>query len=150
MSSQEGKSLQRQSSDFISLQLSGKKALWLSVGGAWTGLDVGGHDPMERLLGLPQIPASQDNLLTDLIIPRLPFGTNNSITHLRRIAMGGGVPWDILDAAFRMLQGLGRLVRRKGLPQNRRIWILDGRLDEPLAKQKLALFWSAIESKIYK
>lgn len=150
VSSQEGKSLQRQSSDFISLQLSGKKALWLSVGGAWTGLDVGGHDPMERLLGLPQIPASQDNLLTDLIIPRLPFGTNNSITHLRRIAMGGGVPWDILDAAFRMLQGLGRLVRRKGLPQNRRIWILDGRLDEPLAKQKLALFWSAIESKIYK
>jgi Rad3-related DNA helicase len=57
------------------------------------------------------------------------------------------VPWDALDAAFRFLQGLGRLVRRKNLPAHRRIWVLDGRLAEPSARQTLSLFWSAIEKK---
>jgi CRISPR type IV-associated DEAD/DEAH-box helicase Csf4 len=141
----EGRSMQRQSEEFLGHAVAGRKAIWLAVGGAWTGLDIGGHEPLERLLGVPQIPASEDNALTDLVIPRLPFGTNNSITHLRRMAMSSNsVPWDMLDAAFRMLQGLGRLVRRKGLPVNRRIWVLDGRLDDTTASQRLALFWSAI------
>lgn len=141
---QEGKSLQRQAQAFLQLHLAGTKPLWLAVGGAWTGLDIGGHDPMQRLLALASIPAEQDNVLTDLVIPRLPFGTNQTITHLRRKTMNSSMPWDLLDAAFRFLQGMGRLVRRKGLPHNRKIWILDGRLDEPTAKQNLSLFWAAI------
>ena len=144
---QEGLSLQRQSEQFLTVNLAGSKPIWLAVGSAWTGLDIGGHEPMERLLGRSKIPAEHDNVLTDLVIPRLPFGTNQSITHLKRRSMNPSMPWDLLDAAFRYLQGLGRLVRRKGLPKNRRIWVLDGRMDEPMAKQRLALFWSALHPK---
>lgn len=101
----EGFSLQRQSERFLQLTVEGKRPLWLAVGSAWTGLDIGGHEPLERLLGSPQIPAAQDNVLTDLVIPRLPFGTNQSITHLRRKSLNPGMPWDLLDSAFRYLQG---------------------------------------------
>ena len=140
----EGLSMQRQSEDFLQLSLAGKKPLWLAVGSALTGLDIGGHEPVQRLLEVPQIPAGEDNILTDLVIPRLPFGTSQSITHLKRKSINQGMPWDLLDAAFRYLQGFGRLVGRRGLPKSRRICVLDGRLDEPMAKQRLALFWAAI------
>jgi CRISPR type IV-associated DEAD/DEAH-box helicase Csf4 len=142
---QEGKPLQSQAKDFLQLSALGKKPLWLAVGGAWTGLDIGGHEPLTRLLNLEQIPAQDDVILTDLVIPRMPFGTNNSITHLRRVAQSGSRLWDILDAAFVFKQGLGRLVRRKGLPKNRRIWVLDGRLRAPNARQNYAPFWAACE-----
>lgn len=144
VTAQEGVSIAKQSTAFLSISSRGLKPLWLAVGGAWTGLDIGGHEPFKRLLGLPMLPADIDQVLTDLVVPRLPFGTNNSITHMRRIAMRPAMPWDMLDAAFRFRQALGRIVRRMGLSTNRRIFILDGRLAEPGAKGRLAIFWNVI------
>ncbi|QMI49809.1 type IV CRISPR-associated DEAD/DEAH-box helicase Csf4 [Burkholderia sp. MBR-1] len=136
----ENRPLQRQVADFLELRRAGVRPLWLAVGGAWTGVDVGGHDPWARLFEGECIPAADDNVLTDLIIPRLPFGTNQSITHLWRSQNRAGVPWDLLEAAFRFKQGLGRLVRRGGLPANRRIFVLDGRLEDADAGSAYALF----------
>lgn len=140
----EGSSVSLQAKEFLQMRQDGLKPIWLALGSAWTGLDVGGHEPMEALLGLPALLPQEDQVLTDLVVPRLPFGNNNSITHLRRIMMSPSVPWDMLDAAFRFRQALGRLVRRKGLTRNRRIWVLDGRLARPDAKASLAVFWAPI------
>ncbi|RQZ31658.1 hypothetical protein DIE14_01735 [Burkholderia sp. Bp9017] len=136
--------LRRQAEDFLKLRKAGVRPLWLAVGGAWTGLDIGGHDPWARLFDGGSIAADQDNVLTDLVIPRLPFGTNQSITHLWRAQNRPGIPWDLLEAAFRFKQGLGRLVRRAGLPQNRRIFVLDGRLEDAGADSAYALFRQAM------
>ncbi len=38
-----------------------------------------------------------------------------------------GFEQELLDAAFTLRQGLGRLIRREGL-RDRRIWFLDGRI----------------------
>lgn len=141
----EGAPLQRQAKQFLLQSVDGKRPLWLALGGAWTGLDIGGHDPMHNLLGRAPISADQDNILTDLVIPRLPFGVNNSLTHMFRIRNRGSIPWDLLDAAFRFRQGLGRLVRQQGLPHNRRIWVLDGRLTEPSARSRLAMFRTTLD-----
>lgn len=140
----EGKGVALQARSFLEHSDAGRKPIWLAVGGAWTGLDIGGHEPRQALLGKDPIPAADDVVLTDLVIPRLPFGTNNSITHLRRILSKPSIPWDLLDAGFRFRQALGRLVRRQGLPPNRRIWILDGRLDDPESKSTLAVFWAPL------
>lgn len=140
----EGQSVTEQTKDFLMQSDQGSKPIWLAVGGAWTGLDVGGHEPRQGLLGKTPLPPEKDNVLTDLVIPRLPFGTNNSITHLRRILTKPSVPWDMLDAGFRFRQALGRLIRRKGLPRNRRIWVLDGRLAESDAKARMAIFWAPL------
>lgn len=123
-------SLATQRTRFLSLANAGKKPLWLAVGNAWTGLDVGGHKSWAELFG-EEIPASEDNVLTTLIIPRLPFGTNRTVTHLARIERRKKGNWEVMETFFRTKQGIGRLVRREGLPANRRIYILDGRLNDP-------------------
>ena len=115
---------------FLTHVRNGKKPLWLAVGGAWTGLDVGGHKPWAELFN-DELPAEQDNVLTTLIIPRLPFGTNKTITHMTRLERNATVPWEVLDVFFRTKQAIGRLVRRGHLPANRRIYILDGRINDP-------------------
>lgn len=116
--------------EFLRLRHAGKKALWLATGSAWTGLDVGGHQPWEEQFGKALSPAD-DNVLTDLVVPRIPYGTNKSITHASRIDRNPGVPWEMLDAMFTLRQAIGRLVRRSGdLPDNRRIFLLDGRLND--------------------
>lgn len=115
---------------FLTLSHQGHKPVWIATGSAWTGLDVGGHAPWATLFG-KELPAAEDNVLTDLVIPRIPFGTNKSLTHISRMERNRLVPWDMLDAIFRMKQGMGRLVRRGGLPANRRIFILDGRINDP-------------------
>lgn len=112
------------------------RPLWIAVGSAWTGINVGGHNH--------GIPACEDNMLTDLVIPRLPFGTNRSMTHQYRMSHEPGVPWDILDATFRTKQALGRLVRRAGLPNNRRLFVLDGRLADPEFERYLSLIRSSV------
>jgi CRISPR type IV-associated DEAD/DEAH-box helicase Csf4 len=122
--------LASQSERFLKLAHAGHKPVWIATGGAWTGLDIGGHDPYARLFG-EQIAANLDNILTDLIIPRIPFGTNQSITHAFRLKNNPGIPWEMLHATFLTKQGIGRLIRRDGLPANRRIWLLDGRLNDP-------------------
>ena len=109
---------------FVEMRQSGNKALWVGVGAAWTGVDVNGAD-----FGIED--PSEDNLLTDLVIGRLPFGVNRSMTHKTRVERNTSVPWELLETAMRFKQGIGRLVRRPGLARNRRIFVLDGRLNDP-------------------
>lgn len=115
--------LAEQRQRFMASAGTGNRPVWLALGAAWTGLDVNGAD-----IG---IPADADNLLTDLVIPRIPFSLNRSMTHHYRTATNDKVPWELLDTAMRLKQGLGRLVRREGLPGNRRIHVLDGRVNDP-------------------
>lgn len=117
---------------FVTYRLAGHKAIWFAVGAAWTGVDINGAN-----YGL--VEPSEDNLLTDLIIPRLPFGLNRSMTHRTRLDRNDGVSWELFETAMRFKQGLGRLVRRFGLPKNRRIYVLDGRCNDPVFENYFAL-----------
>lgn len=122
----DGKStFSQQRTAFMEEAKKGNKPIWLAVGGAWTGLDINGKD-----VGIDD--ALEDNILTDLVIPRIPFGLNKTITHemRRRNAYYGSI-YEVLDTAMRFKQGLGRLVRREGLPHNRNIWFLDSRISDP-------------------
>lgn len=125
-------SLHTQMDRFMALRQKGEKAVWIGVGGAWTGTDINGAH-----LGIEN--PEEDNILTDLVIPRLPFGLNKSMTHKSRIDADPGVPWELLDTAMRFKQGIGRLVRRPGLPKNRRIFVLDGRYNDPQFKDYLSI-----------
>ena len=124
-------SLAEQCIAFLKLATGGHRPVWFAVGSAWTGLDIGGHEPLKNILSIAPIPAAEDNILTDLLIPRLPFGINKSVTHEYRIKTTPQVPWEVLDMTFRLKQGIGRIVRREGLPPNRRIFLLDGRIYQP-------------------
>lgn len=132
-------SMRTQTQMFLRLSHSGLKPLWLAVGSAWTGVDIGGHEPWADLFGMP-IKAVDDNVLTDLVIPRLPYGTNQSLSHLLRMRTSPSMPWDLLDASLRLKQALGRLVRRADLPKNRRIFLLDARVTDPTMTGRLVPF----------
>ena len=132
-------SMRTQTQMFLRLSHSGLKPVWLAVGSAWTGLDVGGHDPWAELFGA-SIKAQVDVVLTDLVIPRLPYGTNQSLSHLLRIRTSPAMPWDMLDASLRLKQAIGRLVRRADLPNNRRIFLLDSRVTDPSMEGRLIPF----------
>ena len=132
-----------QAAEFMMHSHAGKKPLWLGVGSAWTGVDIGGHSPWQQLFGEP-LSAEMDNVLTDLVVPRLPFRTNQSLSHLWRMRNNPNVPWDLLDASLRFKQALGRLVRRDGLPSNRRIYILDARMGDSAQKGRLIPFVKAL------
>jgi CRISPR type IV-associated DEAD/DEAH-box helicase Csf4 len=47
---------------FLHLAFQGKKAIWLALGNAWTGINLSGGDPMKELYGA-EIPANEDNVL---------------------------------------------------------------------------------------
>lgn len=98
------------------IQAAGHPILF-ALGGAWTGLDL-----VDRNAKDPK----QDNLLTDLVIARLPIGLNQSNTMKTRTEYMGVTPI-VHEALLTLKQGLGRLIRRNGV-QNRRLWILDGRI----------------------
>ena len=103
----------------------GEKPIWIATGAAWTGLDLSDKT-------VPDERAHEDMLLTDLIIPNLPFGLDRGTTHMARMnRIGFGA--EVVGVQRRLRQGLGRLVRREGV-KNRRIWILDGRLQHPAAQ----------------
>jgi CRISPR type IV-associated DEAD/DEAH-box helicase Csf4 len=140
VANEDGLTLQEQKNKFLYLSGKGVKPLWLAVGGAWTGLDVGGHS-----FEIP-IPAKDDNVLTTLVIPRLPFGSNRTITHQYRMMKNPEIPWEMLEMAFRFKQGLGRPIRRDGLPANRRFYILDGRLNDPSFSKSLVNVMRTIEA----
>ena len=107
----------------------GERPVWLATGAAWTGLDLSDA-------AVPDERAADDLLLTDLVIPNLPFGLDRTTTHIARIGrIGFGA--EIIGVQRRLRQGLGRLIRREGL-QKRRIWILDGRLRHPASQQYTA------------
>jgi ATP-dependent DNA helicase DinG len=98
----------------------GERAVWLGVGAAWTGVD----------LSNASVPAKDDLVLTDLIIPRVPMGTNRTLSHLRRRAFRrDGFLLEAKECAMAFAQGIGRLVRREGV-EHRRLWVLDARLGD--------------------
>ncbi len=115
-----------QSADvFRTMGAAGEKPIWIATGAAWTGLDLSDKS-------VPDERAHEDMLLTDLIIPNLPFGLDRGTTHMARMnRIGFGA--EVVGVQRRLRQGLGRLVRREGV-KNRRIWILDGRLQHPSAQ----------------
>lgn len=92
----------------------GVRMVWLATGPARTGLNLSsGPEPKD------------DWLLTDVVIPRIPYGTERSAIHRARMAWMNSAERD--RAAFQLRQGIGRLIRREGV-KNRRLWMLDGRL----------------------
>jgi Rad3-related DNA helicase len=110
-------STNRNSAEFKKTARAGLRPIWIATGAAWTGLDLRDDHA---------ITADSDNLLTDLVIVRLPLCLVKTTTQLcRREWMKFSA--DIHETVIRFKQGLGRLIRRPGL-QNRRIHILDGRL----------------------
>lgn len=121
---------------YLKLAFDGQKPIWLALGNAWTGINLSGGDAMKSLFG-KEIPAEEDNVLTDLVIPRLPFGINKSVTHAYRISHKKKTPWERIDTLLRLRQGIGRLVRRHGVPKNRRIHILDARLCDDTLKNMM-------------
>lgn len=112
----QSKGVSRCEHEFRKLAAKGMRPIWLSTGGAWTGLDLRDRDAAE---------GADDLLLTDLVIPNVPLGMNKSTTHAAR--KDRFLPFEGMSMALLLRQGLGRLVRRPGL-QHRRIWMLDGRL----------------------
>lgn len=118
---------QRQRQLFIDASLKKDRPVWFALGSAWTGLDLSGQQY--------NIPAKDDHLLSDLIIPKVPFGLNTSMTGLSRNtrwtnAKGITVSFPTSsrnDAAFLFKQGVGRLIRREGVPQ-KHLWVLDSRI----------------------
>lgn len=124
----EGRSLDSIARAFLELTANGKRPCLIGVGTAWTGLDLSG-DALSAYTGQP-LPAESDNVLTDLIIPTAPIGVNRSLTHEWRRERTGMIA-EIGATSIMMRQGIGRLVRREGLPQNRRLHFLDARIHEP-------------------
>lgn len=109
---------------FKEMARNGLRPIWIATGSAWTGLDLA-----DELVD--DAHARDDRLLTDLVIPNLPFGLHRSTTHVNRVArMGFAVESLATQRLFR--QGLGRGMRREGVTQ-RRYWVLDGRLQHPAA-----------------
>ncbi|MHD0644149.1 helicase C-terminal domain-containing protein [Pseudomonas aeruginosa] len=100
------------------------RPVWLGVGAAWTGFNLSDSS----------VPAELDKMLTDLVIARLPYNTVRTLSHNRRTNLAGPVV-GLQEALWRMKQGLGRLVRREGV-LNRRLWVLDCRIDAPTNKTK--------------
>ncbi|MBQ0918323.1 hypothetical protein KBW71_07685 [Hydrogenophaga aromaticivorans] len=113
--------------EFRRMAKAGERPIWLATGPAWVGVDLS-----DRNVEL----AEDDRLLTDLVIPAVPFGLNRSTTHSDRLRRMGFVA-EIMTTQQRLRQGIGRLVRREGL-QHRRIWLLDGRLVNPATVQRFA------------
>lgn len=103
---------------FRELYKAGVKPVWIGVGAAWTGINLRDDSV---------IPA-EDRMLTDLVIPRLPWRLNRSLSHQRRVAMVGGSV-DLQEANWHFRQGIGRLVRTEGVGQ-KNLWVLDCRLDK--------------------
>jgi len=117
----EGLALSTLRERFLALSRAGVRPLLLALGGAWTGLDLSPNW---------SIAAAEDNVLTDLVLLNAPIAVNRTITHMRRREVLGPHA-DIAAATITFRQGIGRLVRRPGLPSNRRLHFLDGRMYDP-------------------
>ncbi len=113
-----GVGIQAMRGKFIQAHREGKRPVLIATGAAWVGLDL--RDPLAE-------SAAADTLLTDLVILRVPIGMQRSSTFMARQQ---GIGWAAVlnEAAIMLRQGVGRLIRREGL-ENRRLWILDGRLE---------------------
>lgn len=103
---------------YIDAYLQGKRPIWLATGPAGTGLD----------LTLNALAPEDDFLLSDLIIPNVPIGMNQSTVHKSRVEVFGYIE-EMMAATLIFKQWLGRLIRREGVT-HRRIWMLDGRVPD--------------------
>jgi ATP-dependent DNA helicase DinG len=142
-----GVSMRLQKAEFMRMAKEGNRPVWISLGGAWTGLD----------LSDPSIRPEEDKILTDLVIAKLPFNLNQSMSYLIRTIsnMNGGKKFANKnrekEAAFWLKQGVGRLVRRPGV-QDRHLWVLDGRLWSRKGRYKelrgvLMPYWQIMEEE---
>lgn len=104
---------------FKNRALAGDRPIWLGLGSAWTGIDI-----RDERFGDDE--AGRDMLLTDVVIPAIPFGLNQTTTQAARVNFSG-FHAQAVEAVNTFCQGIGRLVRREGL-RDRRLWVLDGRL----------------------
>jgi CRISPR type IV-associated DEAD/DEAH-box helicase Csf4 len=125
VSQQPGRPLDAVKSDFLARRRRGVIAVLVGVGACWTGLDLSDPDP--------SIPPERDQIITDLVIPRLPIGTNRTLTHLARKRRLDGIGGrsqkaEMIATAVTLRQGVGRLVRRQGVT-GRVLHMLDGRTD---------------------
>lgn len=94
----------------------GFRPILIGLGTAWTGVNLRDESA----------PPSQDTLATDLVIACLPVGLNQTSTMRTRTEYAGTHP--VTQEALMMLrQGLGRIVRDKGMT-GRHIWFMDGRI----------------------
>lgn len=112
--------MQRQA--YVTAYEANGKSVWVAIGSAWTGLDLTHGEN-----------AMRDRLLTDLVIPRLPFRANRSLTHEVR-AQRLGFSEELSAMLMTLKQGIGRLVRRNGIEANRTIWMLDARIAQADSK----------------
>lgn len=114
---------------FLRATTLGIRPCLLAVGSAWTGLDISG-DALASLTGRP-VPSEEDRVLTDLVIPNAPIGVNRTLTHQWRRERSGTLA-EIGAVSMLFRQGVGRLVRREGLPRrSRRLHFLDARIYDP-------------------
>lgn len=91
--------------------------VWLATGSAWAGLNLVDSR-------FSDADAGMDMLLTDVVVVCLPFRSGTTTAAARNAHRFQNVG---VEAALRLKQALGRLVRREGL-QRRRLHIFDGRL----------------------
>lgn len=92
------------------------RPILIGLGTAWTGVNLRDET----------VPPSQDTLATDLVIACLPVGLNQTSTMRTRTEYAGTHP--VTQEALMMLrQGLGRIVRDKGM-KDRHVWFMDGRI----------------------
>lgn len=108
------------------------RPVWIATGGAGTGLDLSDKSK----------PAAEDFLLTDVVIPAIPFGTNRTMSHAAKVDFNFAV--EVVSALRTFRQYLGRLVRRDGLV-GRRLWVLDGRLVQPKSERLMASFLALLQ-----
>jgi CRISPR type IV-associated DEAD/DEAH-box helicase Csf4 len=108
---------------FLDRALVGDRPIWLSTGPAWTGLDLRPPPDIEAA-----VPPESDCILTDVVVTRIPSGTNDTLTHRRRLQRANGFAYEVLESALKFKQGIGRLMRREGVT-DRHLWVLDGRLN---------------------
>lgn len=122
----------------------GVNPLWLTLGNAWVGLDING-----KSIGLEADEIGEkDNVLTDLVVAKIPFGTNMSLSHMVRLLkmQNRSSDFELMETIMRLKQGFGRLVRLENQSKNRQIHLLDGRLNHPKYKGYLSLVKALIDT----
>lgn len=101
-------------SAYITSYYAGNKPVWVDTGSLWTGTDINETD----------IPADKDYVVQNIVIPKLPFAAANRGSKNYSTS-------DVIEqrntCLFRLKQGIGRLVRRKGR-SDMRIFLFDPRI----------------------
>jgi ATP-dependent DNA helicase DinG len=137
IAARQGLSFIEQEKQYRALYAANKRPLLLGVGTSWTGIDFLDGDFLDH-------EPEKDNLLTELIITRLPINLNRTSTYQERVdRIGMNVVSG--EAQIMLKQGLGRLIRREGV-LNRNIWFLDGRLFNPERRIGIPILESAVKN----